>query len=281
MSIDVFFAVLVAAGFHAGWNTLIKIRGDRIIVMAVVTLFGSIFSLMVAPFVEFPDSASWPFLGLTILLHTLYHFFLPMAYNHGDLGQVYPISRGSAPLIVAIGALITVGERLSPLALIGVLCLASGVVALTFERQVNIRTRPKAVMFALVTGLMIASYTVVDGLGVRKAGTVLGFAVWLTIADGILTFIIVYAWKGRDTIAVMKRNLSMGMLGGTMQVSAYWIIVWALAHAPMASVSALRETSVLIAALISTFILKEGYGVWRFISAGLVTLGLAATKSGS
>lgn len=278
MSFEMAAVVLLAAGLHAGWNALIKIRGDRLIVMAVVTLFGSVFSLLFVPFVEFPDSASWPLLGLTILLHTAYHLLLPIAYNHGDLGQVYPIARGSAPLLVAVGALAFAGERLAPLAMLGVLCLASGVMALTFEQGSGIRKKPKAVTYALMTGALIASYTVVDGLGVRQAGSVLGFAVWLTIGDGLLTFLIIYLWKGRETLVVAKRSFGTGFLGGTMQVAAYWIIVWALANAPMASVSAIRETSVLFAALISTFLLREGFGVWRFVSAGLVTLGLVATK---
>lgn len=280
MTIDVTLIVLLAAGLHAGWNALIKIRGDRTIVMAVVTFFGSIFSLLFVPFVELPDSASWPLLGLTILLHTAYHLFLPIAYNHGDLGQVYPISRGSAPLLVTIGALMFAGERIDPLAVLGVIFSSSGVMALTFEQGRNVCNRPKAAAYALMTGALIASYTVVDGLGVRQAGTAIGFAVWLTIGDGLLTFLIIYLWKGHKTLDVAKRNLSTGILGGIMQVAAYWIIIWALAIAPMATVSALRETSVLFAALISSFVLREGFGVWRFVSAGLVTLGLVATKAG-
>ena len=280
MDFGIVTIVLLAAGLHAGWNALIKIQGDRLIVMGVITFFGSLFSLLFAPFVAFPDSASWFFLGLTILLHTAYHLFLPIAYNHGDLGQVYPIARGSAPLLVGVGALAFAGEQLSPLGIIGVLCLVSGVIALTFERGSGIRKKPKAVMYALMTGVVIASYTVVDGLGVRQAGSVLGFAVWLTIGDGLLTFLIISLWKGREVLVVAKRSLNTGFLGGAMQVAAYWIIVWALANAPMATVSAVRETSVLFAALISTFLLREGFGVWRFISASLVTLGLVATKAG-
>lgn len=280
MTLDVTLIVLLAAALHAGWNALIKIRGERIIVMAVVTLFGSIFSLFFAPFVGFPDSASWPLLLLTILLHTAYHFFLPIAYNHGDLGQVYPIARGSAPLLVSVGALVLAGEKLTPSAALSVVFLSSGVMALAFEKGSGIREKPKSVAYALTTGALIASYTVVDGLGVRQAGTALGFAVWLTIGDGLLTFLITMLWKGRETLQVAKRNLGTGILGGTMQVAAYWIIIWALAIAPMATVSALRETSVLFAALISTFLLNEGFGVWRFVSAGLVTLGLVTTKVG-
>ncbi len=279
MSIEVASLVLVAAAFHAIWNTLIKIRGDRVIVMMLVTLAGSIFSLLVAPFVDAPVPESWGFLAATILLHTAYHFFLPIAYDHGDLGQVYPIARGSAPLLVAVGALVFTGETLMPRALLGTLCLACGVMALTFERESGVWKKPKPVIYALLTGVLIASYTVVDGMGARQAGSAIGFAVWLTIGDGLLTFLIVYIWKGRDALAVARRNLGTGMVGGILQVGGYWIIVWALAVAPMAMVSSLRETSVLIAAVISTFILKEGFGVWRFVSASLIALGLAATKA--
>jgi len=278
MSVEMIALVLLAAAFHATWNALVKIKGDRLIVMVVITLAGSIFSLLVAPFVEAPAPASWGLLALSIGLHTAYHFFLPVAYDHGDLGQVYPIARGSAPLLVAIGALAFAGESLTPLALLGILCLAAGVMALTFERDSGIWKQPKPVAYALLTGVLIASYTVVDGLGARQAGSALGFAVWLTIGDGLLTFLIVSIWKGRETLVLAKQNLGVGLLGGVLQVAGYWIIVWALAVAPMAMVSGLRETSILFAAFISTFILKEGFGVWRFVSASLIAFGLATTK---
>ncbi|HPR74239.1 MAG TPA: EamA family transporter [Bacteroidales bacterium] len=280
MSFEIIAMVILAAVLHAGWNTLIKIQGNRLVTMAVFTLAGSMVSLLVVPWIAFPDRASWPLLGLTILLHTGYHIFLPIAYDHGDLGQVYPIARGSAPLLVAVGALVVAGETLAPFSLVGVLCLASGVMALVFEKEREFWTNSKAVFYALLTGGFIACYTVADGLGARKAGSVLGFAMWLTIGDGLLTFLIVFCWKGRKMLSMVRDNFLIGILGGAMQAGTYWIIVWALALAPMAMVSALRETSVLIAAVISTFILKEGFGTWRFISAGLVTLGLIASRTG-
>jgi len=279
MNLELTLVVLVAAAFHAAWNALIKIRADRLIVMGIVTLAGSVFSLFLVPFVEAPDPASWWLLCLTILLHTLYHLFLPIAYDHGDLGQVYPIARGSAPLLVTLGAFLVIGEKLAPLALLGVLSLAVGVLALTFERRGGIWKQPKAIAFALVTGVLIASFTLVDGVGARRAGSAFGFALWSTMGSGVLTFLIVYARKGRETWVVAKQNLGTGAIGGVLQVAGYWIIVGALAIAPLAMVSALRETSVLFAALLSTFVLKEGFGVWRFISAGLITLGLVATKA--
>ena len=130
---DVTLLILVAAALHAGWNALIKISGDRIAVMGVVTLAGSILSMLALPFVDSPDPASWPLLALTILIHTGYHFFLPVAYDHGDLGQVYPIARGTAPILVTLGALVFAGEQVSQFALVGILCLAIGVMALTFD----------------------------------------------------------------------------------------------------------------------------------------------------
>ncbi|UCG39797.1 MAG: EamA family transporter [bacterium] len=248
--------------------------------MGVLTLFGSVLSLALAPFVEFPAPAARPLLALTIGLHTAYHLSLATAYDHGDLGQVYPIARGSAPLLVAAGALAVAGERLGLLAAMGVLCLASGVMVLALEHGSGMRRNPRAVTYALVTGALIASYTVVDGLGVRRAGSVLGFAVWLTIGDGLLTFLVISLWKGRQIVTVAKRSFPVALAGSAMQLAAYWIVLWALSAAPMASVSALRETSVLFAALMSTFLLREGFGAWRFVSAVLVTLGLVATRMG-
>lgn len=280
MELHVGIIVLLAALLHAGWNAIIKIKGDRLLTMAVVTLAGSLLSAPFLFFVTPPDPASWPLLALTILLHTGYHLFLPVAYDHGDLGQVYPIARGSAPLLVTIGAVVFAGETLHPLALLGVICLAAGVMSLTFEKERGISKNPKAVGYALLTALFIASYTVVDGLGVRQSGSILGFAVWLTVGDGLLTYLIVLGWKGKATLDVTRRNWRPGVAGGAMQVGAYWIIIWALALAPMAMVSALRETSVLFAAILSTFLLKEGFGVWRFISTSLVALGLFASKGG-
>ena len=152
MTVEIVGLVLLAAAFHATWNALIKIRGDRLMVMVVVTLAGSGFSLLVAPFVGVPAPASWAFLAVSTVLHTGYHFFLPAAYDHGDLGQVYPIARGSSPLLVAIGAFVFAGETLTPIALLGTLCLATGVMALTFERTSGIWKRPKPVIYALITG---------------------------------------------------------------------------------------------------------------------------------
>lgn len=273
MEIHIILLVLLAAAMHAGWNALIKIKSDRLLVMTAVTLFGSIVSLAILPFVPAPAPASWGLLALAICLHTAYHLILPTAYDHGDLGQVYPIARGSAPLLVTVGAFVIDGETISGLALAGVLCLAAGVMALTFDRRYRPARSSKAIWFALGTGAIIASYTITDGLGARQAGNALSFAVWLTAGDGLLTFVLVLALRGRIALRAVSDHLGTALAGGTMQVGLYWIIILALTLAPMAMVSALRETSVLFAAILSTFLLKEGFGVWRFISAAMVTAG--------
>lgn len=278
MSIQVTFMVLCAAFLNACWNTLVKVQGDRLVVMANVTLAGSIFSLGFAPFFPFPDSSSWALLALTIILHTAYHFFLPWAYDHGDLGTVYPIARGSAPLAVTFGALLFAGEGLSILGCAGVLCLTAGVMSLSLEHRANATGQQKAVFLALITGAIIATYTLVDGLGARKAGSPFSFAVWLTIGDGLLTYLIVAVIKRRTIFKVTKKSLILGAVGGILQVSSYWLVVVALSTAPMGLVSALRETSVLFVAVISTCVLKEGFGVWKFVSASLITLGLITVK---
>lgn len=278
MSIEITLLVLLAAALNAGWNAVIKVSGDRIASMAVVTAFGSLVSLLVLPFVGLPDPESWPLLALAILIHTAYHFALPAAYNYGDLGQVYPIARGSAPLLVTLGAFVFAGEAPGTIPLFGIIFLAAGVMALALDRGTGLARNPRAVLLALGTGLFIASYTLVDGMGGRKAGSAISFAVCLTIADGLLTFLIALIWKAKAIGQVARNNLTPAVLAGGMQVGSYWIIIVAMAFAPLGMVSALRETSVLFAALISTFILKEGFGVWRFVSAGMIACGIGLTR---
>ena len=278
MSTEIALIVLFAAALNAGWNALIKVSGDKIAAMAIVTLMGALFSFAVLPFVELPNQASWPLLALAIILHTAYHFALPVAYNNGDLGQVYPISRGTAPLLVTLGAAIFAGEILDAASLFGVLFLSAGVMALTLDRKSSKGPKSRAVPLALLTGACIAAYTLVDGLGVRQAGSVMGFAVCLTIGDGLLTFLIALIWKAKEIRAAIRTQWGSSALAGGMQVGSYWMIVWAMAFAPLGSVSALRETSVLFAALISTFLLKEGFGVWRFVSAGMIASGIGLTR---
>ncbi|MBV7540819.1 DMT family transporter [Acidovorax sp. sic0104] len=279
---DVFLIVLLSAALNAGWNSAIKVGGDRITAMAITTLAGSGLSLLALPWVDMPAATSWSLLVLSIVVHTAYHFALPVAYNHGDMGQVYPIARGSAPLLVMLGAALFAGEWPSSGALWGVTCLCAGVLSLALVRSAGHRaSQRRAVGYALLTGVLIAAYTVVDALGARQAGSAIGFAVMLTLGDGIATALIVLLWKGPRTFCVDRAMLLRCGAAGSMQMGAYWIAVWALARAPMGAVSALRETSVLLVALISTWLLKERMGAARMVSVALVCAGLLMVRLSS
>ncbi|MDP4077185.1 DMT family transporter [Acidovorax sp. A1169] len=279
---DVFLIVLLSAVLNAGWNSAIKIGGDRITAMAITTLIGSALSLLVLPWVAWPGPESWLLLGASIAIHTAYHFALPMAYNHGDLGQVYPIARGSAPVMVMAGGALFANESPGAGALMGVLCLCAGVLSLALPKaSAGNGSSRKAVGYALLTGALIAAYTVVDALGARQSGSAIGFAVLITLGDGIATALIVLGWKGRRAFAVDRRALWLCAAAGTMQMGAYWTAVWALARAPMGQVSALRETSVLLVALVSAWLLKERVGPGRIVAAGLVFAGIVGIRLGS
>lgn len=283
ISNDVFLIVLLAALFNAGWNSAVKIGGDRISVMAITTLIGSAISLLALPWVQMPAPASWWLLAFSVVIHTAYHLVLPQAYRHGDLGQVYPIARGSAPLLVVVGGVVLAGEWPGTFGVLGVGVLSAGVLALSWRSQAQ-RTGAgggRAVGYALLTGLLIAAYTVVDALGARLAGAAIGFAVWVTLLDGITTALVVLRWRGVRAFQVDRKTWALCALAGAMQMGAYWLVVWALARAPMGTVSALRETSVLFVALISVGVLKERLSARRMVSAVVVFLGIVLIRWGA
>lgn len=280
LSNEVFFIVLLAAAMNAAWNSAVKIGGDRIAVMAVTTLIGSVLSLLVLPWITWPaTSATWIFLAGSIAIHTAYHFALPIAYNHGDLGQVYPIARGSAPLMVMAAAAVVAGEAPGQGALLGIACLCTGVLLLAVGSK-GWRGSGRAVAWALLTGVLIATYTVVDGLGARSATSAISFAVLLTVGDGMATALIVLWWKGPRAFRLDRGAMRLCAFAAAMQLGACWLAVWALSRAPMGSVSALRETSVLFVALISTFLLKERLGALRLVSAAFVCGGIVFLRIG-
>lgn len=280
MPTEVFIAILAAAAMNAAWNTAVKVGGDQLTVMAITTLIGSLISLPALAFVKMPDIGSWMLLGLSIVIHTVYHLVLPLAYRAGDLGQVYPMARGVAPLLVTLVAALLLSEIPHTLGIVGVACISCGVLALAIRRRTDRQGASRGVRYALLTGALIAAYTVVDAMGARLAGSVLGFAVILTVGDGIATALVVLAWKGANAFRVDTRTLGLCSFAGAMQVGAYWIAVWALSQAPMGAVSALRESSVLFVGLISKFILNERFGKQRAISSLLIFAGIVSVRIG-
>jgi drug/metabolite transporter (DMT)-like permease len=277
----VFMAVLLAAAFHAGWNAIVKIDLDRFLSITLISLAASIVAMPILPFVAIPGAAAWPVLLFSLCLHTGYKLFLIQAYRAGDLGQVYPIARGAAPLLVSSVMLLVFGEKLTPAAMAGIALLACGICLMSVRGgRDRAKLEKRAIGFALTTSIFIAGYTITDGLGARLNGDAHGYAVWLFLLDGLIMLGIMLALRGRRELVALGPYWKSGLAGGSMALGAYWIVIWATTLAPIALVSALRESSVLFAAAISVFILREPLTRWRVLSALAIVTGILATRMG-
>ena len=279
METFVFLAVLFAAACHAGWNALIKVGLDPLSTTTLISVGSGIVALAFAPLVGMPASAAWPWLLASVVIHLVYFASLIESYRTGDLGQVYPIARGSAPLMTAAVTSIFVGEKLNTLGWTGIVALVAGVFLLSARggRQLAEIDR-RAIGFALFTALTICAYSVVDGIGARLSANPNGYSVWLFI--GIAVVMVPYALyrDGRDVIPAMQKFWLRGFAGGALQVLSYGIAIWAMTVAPIAIVATLRETSVLFGAAIAVVILKEPLRAVRIVAACLIVCGLVLIR---
>lgn len=278
MSGTVFIAVLGAAVLHAAWNALVKGSGDKTLSMGAVVIGHVPISILILPFVPSPDVASLPYLFSGIALHLGYQLFLLKSYQTGDLTQVYPIARGSAPLIVAAFSLAVLGTQLSGVELLAIVIIGAGIVSLALVRHSDGQSNRNAALLALITGGFIASYSLVDGLGARLAGTSLGYYCWLAIGNGILTALYLL-WKSPQTLrALPNRGFRVLTIGGTASFVAYALVTWAFTQAPIALVTALRETSIVFALLIGVGFLKERLSLLKLFATMTTLLGAALLR---
>lgn len=276
----VFAAVLVAALMHAGWNALVKVGVDRFASILLLSIFQSGIAVALLPAFEVPAAAAWPWLIASGLLHTAYKIFLIRAYEHGDLSQVYPLARGTAPLIVALIGALFLGEMISWGGTIAVLAIAVGVMVMSLRGGTDLQAIPRrALIFALATASFTAAYTLVDAVGARLSGTPSGFTMWLFVIDGIGIFVFAAASRGKAAFAGLRSQLRSGFIAGLFSLASYWIAIWAFTQAPVALVAALRETSVLFAMLISVVLLKERANRWRWTAAALILSGVVLMRS--
>ena len=275
----VFAAVLVAAAFHASWNALIKIRLDPFLAIVLIAALAGIVSLPLLLFVPVPPLPAWPWLILSVITHTGYYIGLSGAYRSGDMGQVYPIARGSAPLMTAIATTAFIGERLGLLGWSGILLLVAGVMLLSLRGGRDLaRLDKKAVGFALFTAVTICAYSVVDDVGARHAGNPNSYSAALFVGTGPVMLAYALARRGGDVIAAMGRQWSLGLAVGTLQLGSYGIAIWAMTVAPIAIVAALRETSVLFGAVIAVTFLKEPLRAGRVVAALMIVAGLTLIR---
>ncbi len=276
MEFAVFVMVIAAALLHAVWNAVIKFQGDRLVVMAIVTGSSGFISLLALPFVAFPTLESWPYIGLSLVLHNIYYLFLISSYRLGDFSHVYPIARGVAPVVVTLISVLFLEESLTTAGLFAVALISLGLVALARVREPLSNWRPIAA--ALATGVCIALYTVTDGLGVRAAADPHSYTFWLFFLDGFPLVLLVALVRRRETLRVMRTHWLPGLFAGVVSLFAIWMVMWALALAPMAYVSALRETSTMFAVIIGVVFLKEHLDLRRLAAVFCAMAGTLILK---
>ncbi len=266
MTTTVFFLVLGAATLHAVWNALVKVSSDRLAITAIMVMSQAAVAFVAVQFLPYPEPESWRYIAVSAVLSTAYGLFLIKAYEYGDLSHVYPISRGSAPLIVAVVSVVIIGEALSRQAGVSIAVITIGIMSLTFTRGTEGLREPRAIFFALGTGLFIASYTVVDGLGARVAGNPHSYAFWLHLLNGIPITLIAIYFRRKSVLEAARLSWKPGVISGVVSLVAYWIVIWAMTQAPIAMVSAVRETGMIFAVLIGVFVLKERLDLVRLAS---------------
>jgi drug/metabolite transporter (DMT)-like permease len=269
----IFLAVLLAAAFHAGWNTLLKLRVDPIVATVLLAVASGVVVLPILPLTGLPAEASWPYVAASVVIHIAYFATLAEAYRWGDLTQVYPIARGTAPLMTAAAATLWLGEGLGIAGWAGVIVLAGGILLLAVKggrafEAINAR----GVSFALATSLTVTAYTLVDGVGARLAGSAAAYTVLLFIGNAIAMAAYGAVRAGTGIFRDFKANWPVACAGAALSVAAYGIAIWAMTVAPIALVAALRETSVLFAAVFGTLLLREPLLPMR-VAAALLVLG--------
>lgn len=269
MTTPVLLIVLLAALLHALWNALVKTSADRAVTLGLVATGHCLPAFALLPFVPVPTTEAFAFIIASTVIHWAYYYFLNISYRFGDLSLIYPIARGTAPVMVALGAMIWADESLPLWAWIGIVTVSAGIMILAAIRHADKR----GVGAALATSAIIAAYSVVDGIGIRLSGTPIGYVVWLFAAE-VFVAVFVIGTRFERACSISRRSLILGLSGGVISGLAYALALFAKTLAPIGIVSAVRETSVIFAALIGVYWLGEGPAKRRLIAASVVALGV-------
>ncbi|MEV0493978.1 DMT family transporter [Streptomyces atratus] len=269
-------AVLIAAITHASWNAIAHAIKDQLLSFTLISGGGALLGAVAACFVPLPAAGAWPYLVVSAILHVAYMALLMRSFTLGDFGQMYPIARGTAPLVVTVLAAVFVGERPDGWATAGVAVACAGLVGVALWGIRGSETRPHraAIAAALATGLAIAGYTTVDGVGVRASGTSIGYIAWLMILEGFAVPAYTFYRRRGQLGAQLRPYAARGLAGAAMSVVAYGLVLWAQTKAPLAPIAALRESSIIVGAAIGTVFFKERFGAPRIAAAGLMVVGI-------
>ena len=270
MTPSIVLLVLFAAFLHASWNAVLKGNGDGLWTMTVMGIATSLACAGLACFLPLPAAASWPCIAGSALLHVGYNAFLIRAYRNGDFGSAYPIARGSSPLLVTSGAALTVKELPAWPGIAGILLVSGGIISLAFRGR---RLPDSGIFYALGTGAFIAAYSVTDGIGGRLSGNTVAYTVWMCMLWGTTAWPVYLIRRPGMPLWRGQRATALAACGGLVSLLAYGIVIFAMARAPMGSVSALRETSVLFAVLLARVFFNEQLTARRIVSAIVIAVG--------
>ncbi|WDU61626.1 EamA family transporter [Pseudomonas poae] len=277
MSLDVFAIIMLGAALHATWNAVVKGGVDKLLTTCMITAFASLLALVVIPFLQLPAKESWPFIGASVILQVLYFVLVAATYRIADMSQTYPIMRGTAPLLVATVGVFLLSESLSVFAWVGIAVISIGILSMAAAPSTGQR---KGLILALINAGVIAAYTLVDGLGVRKSAAPAAYTLWIFL----LTAIPLAAWalgtRRQEFCRYLRRNWRAGIVGGAGTLASYGLALWAMTAAPIATVSALRETSILFGVVISALVLKEQLTRVRIVAACIIAAGAMVLRLG-
>ena len=274
--------VLLAALLHSSWNAIAKAIPHRLASATLIALVFLLSGIVGVAMFGLPDPAAWPFIVASAVLQSLYLLLLTASYKHGDFSQVYPLARGLAVLLVALVSVSFLGEILSPLQLTGVAVVGGSLLALALAGTRGKKSSRTGTLFAVATGACIAAYSVVDGTGVRESGSPFAYISWLFLLHGAVTPVICWliAQDRRSYVTALGRHWKLGVIGGVLSMLAYGIVVWAQNLAPLALVSALRESSVLLAGVIGFLFFGERFSKTRMAWTTAAVAGIVALQLG-
>jgi drug/metabolite transporter (DMT)-like permease len=277
MTAGVFLAVMGAAFLHAAWNALVKVGGSRLQAMLILTIVQGGIGAAVAATRPLPAGEVWPWLAASGLFHSAYKFFLAYAYEHGDLSRVYPIARGAAPLIVLGVGAVLLSDVLGSHELAGIVVLGLGILTMA-AGSLRAGESRRLVPYALGSACATAGYSLVDGLGARVSGDATAYVAWLFVFDVLFFSAFTRAFRGTAPFRADRRTWARGSAASVASYAAYAIAVWAMTVAPIALVSALRETSILFAVLIGWVLFGERMDRTKALAAALIVGGVMLTR---
>lgn len=276
MTLGVTALLLLAALIHASWNAFIKGARDPVAMATMIYGTEAFLMALAVPFVGMPPQSVWMLLAIHALLHIVYKITLIQMYIHGDLSQVYPVARGVAPLLVTLLAIPFAGEMPGPYGFGGIVLICAGLLIFALERGNLSRAGARPLLLAITAGIVMSAYTIVDGLAVRTPGAAISFVVWMFIVDGSTMFVIARIWRGQAIYPALRHRWRRGVSWGFISTVNFCVVLWALKVAEMGPVTAVRETSVVFAALIGAIFMGEPFGGRRVLAAMVIAAGIIA-----